>query len=62
MAARHEQVGERAGDKQAMSVLVEPAVADHDEAEQPLDDVEGMLDLGPYLGLGAVPGPLGLVD
>ena len=62
MAARHEQVGEGAGDEQAMSVLVEPAVANHDEAEQPLDDVEGMLDFGPHLRLGAVPGPLDLVD
>jgi hypothetical protein len=40
----------RLASAQAMSVLVEAAVADHDEAERPLDDVEGMLDLGP-LGL-----------
>ena len=62
MAARHEQVGKCAGNEQAMSVLVQPAVADHDEAEYPLDDVEGMLDFGSHLGLGAVPGPLGLVN
>ena len=44
-----------------MGVLVEPAVAHHGKAEQPFDNVEWMLDLGPYLGVGAVLGS-GLFD
>src|SRR5262249_42684589 len=44
LISRHEQVGKCAGYEQAMSILVEAAVADHDEAEHPFDDVEGMLD------------------
>jgi hypothetical protein len=62
MAAHHEQVGKCAGHEQAMSIFVGAAVADHDEAEHSFDDVEGMLDLGLYLGLDAVLGPLGLVN
>ena len=45
-----------------MSVFVETAVANHDEAEQALDDVEGMLDVGAHLRLRAVFRPLDLVD
>ena len=47
MAARHEQIGERAGDEQAVRVLVEPAVAGLGEAEDALDDEERVLNLGP---------------
>ena len=46
MAARHEQIGERAGDEQAMRVLVEAAVAHPGETKNPLDDEERVLDLG----------------
>ena len=62
MAARHEQIGERAGDEQAVRVLVEPAVADLGEAEDALDDEERVLDLGPDLRFGPVLRPLFLVD
>ena len=62
MAARHEQIGERAGHKQAMRVLVEPAVADPGEAEDALDDEERVFDLGPHFRLGPVLRPLRLVD
>ena len=54
MPTRHEQIGEGVGDEHAMSVLFEPAIAHHDEAEHPLDDAEGIFDLGPHLGLGTV--------
>src|SRR5215510_6716159 len=62
MAARHEQVGQRAGDKQAMEVLVQPAIARLGEAEHPLDDPDRMFDPGPHFGLGAVFRPLDLID
>ena len=58
---RHEQVGERTGDDQAMGILLQSAVTDLGEAEHPLDDADGVLDLGPYLRLGPVLRPLGLV-
>src|SRR5580658_9529611 len=54
MSARREQVGQGAGDNEAMRVLFEPAVTHLGEAEHPLDDPDRMLDLGPHLRLGAV--------
>ena len=48
--------------EQAMSVLVEPALAHLGEAEEPLDDADRMFDLGPHFGLGAVFRPLDFVD
>src|SRR6266550_7173767 len=54
MAARHEQIGQRAGHEQTMGVLVEPAVAHLGKAEHPLDDPDRMLDPGPHFGFGAV--------
>src|SRR6516164_257787 len=62
MPARHEQIDERAGHEQAMSVLSEPAIAHLGEAEDPLDNPDGMLDFGPHLRFGSVFRPLGLVD
>ena len=52
MPARHEQ---------AMSVLLQPAIAHLGKAEHPLDDSDGMLDPGPHFGLGAVFRPLDLI-
>ena len=62
MPTRHEQIGERAGHDEAMSVLFEPAIAHLGEAEDPLDDPDGMLDLGPHLRFGAVFCPLDRVQ
>jgi hypothetical protein len=61
MPTRHEQIGERAGHDEAMSVLREPAIAHLGEAEDPLDDPDGMLDLGPHLRLGPVFRPVDFV-
>ena len=44
MSARREQVGQGAGDNEAMRVLFEPAVTHLGEAEHPLDDPDRMLD------------------
>jgi len=44
MPARDEQVGERTGHAQPMSVLFEPAITHFGEAEDPLDHPDGMLD------------------
>ena len=52
MAARHEQIGQRAGHEQAMSVLLQPAIAHLGKAEHPLDDPDRMFDPGPHFGLG----------
>ena len=62
MAARHEQVGQRAGDQQAMAVLVQPAIAQLGKTEHPLDDPDRVFDPGPHLGFGAVFRPLDLID
>src|SRR5262252_3303097 len=62
MPARHEQIGERAGHEQAMSVLLEPAITHFGETKHSLDDPDRMLDFGPHLRFGAVFRPLGLVD
>ena len=61
MAARHEQIGQRASDEQAMEVLVQPPIAHLGKAEHPLDDPDRMLDPGPHFGLGAMFRPLDLV-
>lgn len=47
MAARHEQIGERAGHEQPMRILVQSAVADPGEAEDALDDEERVFNPGP---------------
>src|SRR5262249_58919743 len=62
MAARHEQIGQRAGDEQAMEVLVQPAIAHLGKAEHPFDDPDRMLDAGPHFRLGAVFRLLDLID
>ena len=51
MPARHEQIGQRAGDDEAMRVLFEPAIAHLGEAKHPLDNPDRMLDFGPHLRL-----------
>ena len=62
MAARDEQIGKRTGHEQVMRVLFEPAIAHLGKAEYPFDNPDGMFDLGPYFRLGAVFGPLDLID
>ena len=62
MATRDEQIGKRTGHEQAMRVLFEPAIAHLGKAEHPLDNPDRMFDLGPHFGLGAVFGPLDLID
>ena len=62
MAARHEQVGQRASDKQAVEVLVQSAIAHLGKAERPLDDPDRMFGSGPHFRFGAVFRPLDLVD
>ena len=62
MAARHEQIGQRAGDKQAMEVLVQSAIAHLGKAEHPLDDPDRVFDPGPHFGFGAVFRALDLID
>ena len=62
MAARDEQIGERTGHDQAMPVLFEPAIAHFGKAKYSLDNPDRMFDLGPYFRLGAVFGPLDLID
>ena len=44
MAARHEQIGQRASDQQAMEVFIQPAVAQLGKAEHPLDDADRVFD------------------
>ena len=44
MSARHEQISQGASDNEAMSVLVEPAIAYLGKPEHPLDDPDRMLD------------------
>ena len=44
MPARHEQIGQRAGHEQGMSVLLEPAITHLGEAEHPLDDPDRVFD------------------
>ena len=44
MPARHEQIDERAGHEQAMSVLLEPAITYFDETKHSRGDPDRMLD------------------
>jgi hypothetical protein len=62
MAARHEQIGQRASDEQAMEVLVQAAIAHLGKAEYPLDDPDSVFDPGSHFGFGAVFRPLDLID
>src|SRR4029077_6265707 len=62
MAARDEQIGQRAGHDQAGGVLRQSAIAHLGEAEHPLDDSDRMFDPSPPFGLGAVFRPLNLID
>ena len=62
MTTCHEQIGQRTGYEQAMSVLLEPAITRLGEAEHPLDDPDRMLDSGPHFGLGTIFRPLDLID
>src|SRR5262252_1316362 len=59
MPARHEQIDERAGHEQAMSVLLEPAITHFGETKYSLDDPDRMLDFGPHLRTGSVFRPPG---
>src|SRR5688500_9572697 len=56
-----EQIGERAGDEEAMRVLVQAAIAHLLEAEHPLDHPEHVLDFRAYPGLRTVLRPFDLV-
>src|ERR1700747_2343384 len=62
MTTCHEQIGQRTGYEQAMSILLEPAITHLGEAEQPRDDPDRMFDRGPRFGLGTIFRPLGLID
>src|SRR5215210_7573266 len=61
MRSDDEEVGERAGGKEAVRVFVETAVAHLGEAEHTLDHAEHMLDFGAHLRLRAVLGSLNFV-
>ena len=62
MAARHEQIGQRAGDEQTMGVFLQPAIAHLGKAEHPLDDPDRMFDPGPHFGLGTIFRALDLIN
>ena len=62
MAARHEEIGQRAGYEQAMQVLRQSAIAHFGKAKHPLDDPDRMFDPGPHFGFGAVFCPLGFIN
>src|ERR1700759_479020 len=62
VATNDEQIGWHAGHKQALCVLLQPAVAHLRKAEDALDHSDRVLDLRPHLGLYAILGPLSLVD
>ncbi len=55
------QIGLRAGDEQAMGVLLKTAVADLGEVEHAFDDPEGVLNPTTNVGLHAILGALHLV-
>src|SRR5215510_14713796 len=61
MPACDKQIGERAGDDEAMSILYELAIAHLGEAEDPFDNPDRMLHFGPHFRFGAVFRPLDLV-
>jgi len=44
MTTCHEQIGQRTGYEQAVSVLLEPAITHLGEGEHPLDDPDRMFD------------------
>ncbi len=57
------EIGRRAGDEQAMSMLLKAPGADLGDVEDALDDAEGMLDAAADLGLDdTVRGPLDFVS
>jgi hypothetical protein len=60
--AHQVQIGQRTGDQQPVCILRQAPVAGLHEAEDALDDEEGMLDLGAHAGLGLVLRPLFLID
>jgi hypothetical protein len=62
MAARNEQIGERAGHDQAVRVLFEPAIAHLGKTKHSLDNPDRMFDLGPHFGFGAVFRTFDLID
>jgi hypothetical protein len=62
LAAGDVEIGQGAGDEQAMGVLGQAAIAHLDEAEHTLDHADRVLDLGAHFGFGSVLGPLRLVD
>jgi len=62
MAARHEEIGQRAGYEQAMQVLRQSAIAHFGKAKHTLDDPDRMFDPGPHFGFGAVFCPLGFIN
>ena len=62
MTARHEQVGQCAGDEQAVGVFLQPAIAHLGEAEHPLDDPDRMFDPGPHFGLATIFRALDLIN
>src|SRR5712691_10351610 len=58
VTSRQVQIGQRRGHEQAMRVLGQATVTYFDEAEDALDDADGVLDLGPDPRLGAILGAL----
>ena len=50
MAARHEQIGQRAGHEQAMGILLQPAIAHLGKAKHLFDNPDRVFDPG-ILGL-----------
>src|SRR5205809_810437 len=58
VTSRQVQIGQRRGHEQTMRVLGQATVTHFDEAEDALDDADGVLDLGPDPRLGAILGPL----
>src|SRR5688572_17875480 len=62
MRSDNEQIGERAGDEEAVRVLLQAAVTHLLEAEYALDHAEHVLDSRTHSGLRAVLRPFDLVD
>src|SRR6266705_2713135 len=58
VTSRQVQIGQRRGHEQPMRILGQAAVTHFDEAEDALDDADGVLDLGPDPRLGAILGAL----
>ena len=55
MAPDDEEIGQRSGHEQAMTVVVETAVVDLCKTERPLYHADGMHDLGLHLAFGVAP-------